>query len=75
VRRLMGLKLFEDLGLVSQISKHVLVSRFVIFHILNKQKNIKNAKIAKIPVLQNLLFLCRAESDWSETWLGHWNKY
>jgi hypothetical protein len=49
-----------DLGLVSQISMHDLVSRFDCFLYCKQTKERKNAKIA---VLQNLRFLCRAESD------------
>jgi hypothetical protein len=60
VRSPIELKLGGDLELLSQISVHVLVSRLIIFSIVNKQKNTKNAKIA---VFQNLRFLCRAESD------------
>jgi hypothetical protein len=52
VRSPVELKLGGDLGLVSQISMHVLVSRFDYFYIVNKQKK-KNAKIA---VVQNLRF-------------------
>jgi hypothetical protein len=63
VRSPIGLKVSGDLGLVSQISMHVLVLRLIIFYIVNKQKNNKNAEIAKIAVLQNLRFLRRAESD------------
>jgi hypothetical protein len=63
VRRPIGLKLSEDLGLVSQISVHVLVSRFVYFLYCKQTKEQKNAKIAKIAVLQNLRFLRRGESD------------
>ena len=40
----------------------------IIFYIVNKQKNYKNAEIAKIAVLQNLRFLRRSESNWVETW-------
>ena len=47
----------------------------IIFYIVNKQKNAKTAKIAKIMVLQNLRFLRRSKSDWSETWWGHPDKY
>jgi hypothetical protein len=63
VRSPIGLKLGGELGLVSQISVYVLVSRFVCFYIINKQKNKKPAKIVKITVLQNLCFLSRAKSD------------
>jgi hypothetical protein len=38
------------------------------FYIVNEQTNKKPAKIA---FFQDLRFLCRAESDWSETWWGH----
>jgi hypothetical protein len=47
----------------------------IIFYIVNKQKDTKNAKIAKIAVLQNLRFLNRAELDWSETWWGDPDQY
>jgi hypothetical protein len=64
VRSPIGLKLGGDLGLVSQISVHVLVSRFdCFFYIVNKQKNTKNVEIAKIEILENLSFLSRAKSD------------
>jgi hypothetical protein len=63
VRSLIGLKLAGDLGLVSQISVHVLVSRFVWFLYCKQTKEQKTAKIAKITVLQKLHFLRRAESD------------
>jgi hypothetical protein len=69
VRSLIGLKLSGDLGLVSQISAHVLVSRFVYFLYC------KQTKEQKIAVLQNMRFLRRAESDLSETWWGHPDKY
>jgi hypothetical protein len=59
VRSLIELKLSGDLGLVSQISVFWLQDS-IVFHIVDKQKNNKNAKIA---VLQNLRFLRRAESD------------
>jgi hypothetical protein len=42
-----GLKLGGDLGLVSQISVHVLVSRFVCFYTVNKQKNKKTPESPK----------------------------
>jgi hypothetical protein len=42
-----GLKLSGDLGLVSQISVHVLVSRFVYFFIVNKKKDKKTPKSQK----------------------------
>jgi hypothetical protein len=54
------LKLGKDLGLVSQISVHVLVSRFDYFLYF---KQTKEHKIAKIEVLQNLRFLRRSKSD------------
>jgi hypothetical protein len=60
VRSPIELKLDGDLGLGSQISVHVLVSRFDYFIYF---KQTKNTKIAKIAVLQNLRFLSRAESD------------
>jgi hypothetical protein len=59
-----GLKLSGDHGLVSQISVHVLVSRFDYFLYCKQTKEQKKpAEIAKITVLQNLHFLRRAESD------------
>jgi hypothetical protein len=67
---LIELKLDGDLGLVSQISVHVLVSRFDCFSYC-KQRNKKNenpAKIAKNMVLENLSFLRSSKSDYSETW-------
>jgi hypothetical protein len=63
MRSLIELKLAGNLGLVSQISVHVLVSSFDFFYIVNKQKNQKIVKIAKIAVLQNLSFLRRSKSD------------
>jgi hypothetical protein len=63
VRSPIGLKLFGDLGLVSQINVHVLVSRFDHFLYCKQTKEQKTAEIAKIAVLQNLSFLRRAESD------------
>jgi hypothetical protein len=51
VRSPIGLKLGGDLGLVSQISVHVLVSRFDCFSFCKQTKEQKNAKIA---VLQNV---------------------
>jgi hypothetical protein len=57
------LKLGEDLGLVSQISVHVLVSRFDYFLYCKQTKEQKTAKITKIAVLQNLRFLRRSKSD------------
>jgi hypothetical protein len=75
VRHPIGLKLSGDLRLVSQISVHVLVSRFDYFLYCKQTKEQKNAEIAKIAVLQNLRFLRRAESDSSETWWGHPDKY
>jgi hypothetical protein len=50
------LKLGGDLGLVSQISVHVLVSRFEYFSYCKQIKEQKNAKIAKIAVVQNFAF-------------------
>jgi hypothetical protein len=47
----------------------------IILYIVNKQKNKKTVKITKITVLQNLRFLCRSKSNWSETWWGHPYKY
>jgi hypothetical protein len=44
VRSPIELKLGGDFGLVSQISVHVLVSRFVWFYIVNKQKNKKTCQ-------------------------------
>jgi hypothetical protein len=52
VRSPIELKLGGDLGLVSQISVHVLFQD-LFFYIVNKQKN---KTIAKIAVLQNLRF-------------------
>jgi hypothetical protein len=46
------LKLAGDLGLVSQISVHVLVSRFFIFLYCKQTKEKKPAETAKIAVLQ-----------------------
>jgi hypothetical protein len=66
VRSPIELKLGGDLVLVSQISVHVLVSRFDYFLYCKQtkeRKNEKTAKIAKIMVLQNLRFLSRAEFD------------
>jgi hypothetical protein len=57
------LKLGGDLWLVSQISVHVLVLRFDYFLYCKQTKEPKNAKIAKIVILQNLCFLSRAEFD------------
>jgi hypothetical protein len=61
VRNPIELKLGEDLGLVSQIRVHVLVSKFDYFLYCKQTK--KNARIAKIAVLQNLRFLRRSKSD------------
>jgi hypothetical protein len=44
VRSPIGLKLGGDLGLVSQISVHVLVSSLIVFYIVNKQENKKPRK-------------------------------
>jgi hypothetical protein len=63
MRSTIGLKLSGDLGLVSQISVHVLVSRFDYFLYCKQTKEQKTAEVAKIVILQNLRFLCRAESD------------
>jgi hypothetical protein len=63
VRSPIGLKLSGDLGLLSQISVHVLVSSFVYFLYCKQTKEKKFAEIAKIAVLQNLRFLRHAESD------------
>jgi hypothetical protein len=63
MRSPIGLKLSGDLGLVSQISVHVLVSRFDYSLYCKQTKEQKNKKIVKIAVLQNLRFLHRAESD------------
>jgi hypothetical protein len=60
VRSPIELKPGGDLGLVSQFSLHVLVSRFIVFHIVNKQTNKKPAKIA---ILKNLSFLRRSKFD------------
>jgi hypothetical protein len=61
MRHPIGLKLGVDLGLVSQISVHILVSRFDCSLYCKQTKEQKNAEIAKIAVLQNLRFLSRAE--------------
>jgi hypothetical protein len=71
VRSPIGLKLGGDLGLVSQISVHVLVSRFDYFLFCKQTKEKKPAKIA----VTNLCFLRCSKSDWSETWWGHPDKY
>jgi hypothetical protein len=63
MRSLIGLKLGGDLWLVSQISVHVLVSRFDYFLYYKQTKEQINAKIAKITVLQNLHFFRRFKSD------------
>jgi hypothetical protein len=60
VHSLIELKLGGDLALVSQISVHVLVSRFDYFLYCKQTKERKTAKIA---VLQNLRFLRRSKSD------------
>jgi hypothetical protein len=57
------MKLGGDLGLVSQISVHVLVSSFDCFLYCKQTKEQKNAEIAEIAVLQNMRFLRLAESD------------
>jgi hypothetical protein len=62
VRCPIGLKLGGDLELVSQISVHVLVSRFDCFLYCKQKKEQKNADIAKIAILEYLSFLNRAES-------------
>jgi hypothetical protein len=65
VRSPIELKLGGDLGLVSQISLHVLVSRFDYFlycEQTNKRRK-KPAKIVKIAVLQNLRLLRHSKSD------------
>ena len=56
VRSRIGLKLGGDLELVSQISVHVLVSRFDCFLYCKQTKEQKNAEIAKIAVLKKLAF-------------------
>jgi hypothetical protein len=56
VRSPIGLKLGEDLGLISQISVHVLVSRFVCFYIVNKQKNEKTPKSRKSRFYKTCVF-------------------
>jgi hypothetical protein len=59
------LKLGGDLGFVSQISVHVLVSRFDCFSYCkqtNKQIN-KKSQNGKNAVLENLSFLSRSKSD------------
>ena len=60
VRSPIEAKLGGDLGLVSQISVHVLVSRFDYFLYC---KQTKNTEFEKIAVLQNLRFLRRSKSD------------
>jgi hypothetical protein len=55
------LKLSKDLGLESQISMHVLVSRCDCFSYC-KQTN-KQIEIAKNKVLENFGFLCCSKSD------------
>jgi hypothetical protein len=63
VRSPIGLKLSGDLGMVSQISVHVLVSRFDNFLYCKQTKEQKIRENREIAVLQNLRFLRRAESD------------
>jgi hypothetical protein len=63
VHSLIELKLGGDLWLVSQICEHVWFQDLIIFYIVNKQKNKKITKIAKIAVLQNLRFSRRSKSD------------
>jgi hypothetical protein len=60
VRSPIELKLGGPLGLVSQISVHVLVLRFDYFLYFKQTKEQKNTKIA---VLQNLRFLRHSKSD------------
>jgi hypothetical protein len=60
VRSPIELKLGGDLGSVSQISMHVLVSRFDYFSYC---KQTKNVKIAKNAVLENFSVLRLSESD------------
>jgi hypothetical protein len=62
VRSPIELKLGGDLGLVSQISV-LWFQDSIVFHIVNKQTNKKNAEIAKNAVLENLSFLHRSKSD------------
>jgi hypothetical protein len=77
VRSRIELKLGGDLGLVSQISVHVLVSRFdcVSYHKLTKEQKKSKiaevaevAEVAEIAILKNLRFLHRSKSGCSETW-------
>jgi hypothetical protein len=75
VRSPIELKLGGGLGLISQISVHVLVSRFDCFLYCKQTNEKKNADIAKIAILENLNFLSRAKSNYSETRWGHPNKY
>jgi hypothetical protein len=63
VRSPIELKLSGDLGLVSQISVHVMVSTFDYFLYCKQTKEQKSGKIAKIAVLQNLRFLRCSKSD------------
>jgi hypothetical protein len=75
VRRPIGLKLSGDLGLVSQISGYVLVSRFNYFLSCKQTKEQQKRRNCKNRGFQNLRFLRRAESVWSETWWEHPDKY
>jgi hypothetical protein len=63
VRSPIELKLGGDLGLGSQISVHVLVSRFDGFSYCKQTKKQKIAEIAKNEVLENLSFLRCSMSD------------
>jgi hypothetical protein len=60
VRSPIELKLGGDLGLVSQISVHVLVSRFDCF---SYRKQTNKQKIAKDAGLENLSFLRRFKTN------------
>ena len=63
MRHPIGLKLSGDLGLVSQISVHVLVSRFVYFLYCKQTKEQKIRENRKNHGFTNLRFLRRAEAD------------
>jgi hypothetical protein len=69
------MKLGGDLGLVSQISMHVFVLRFICFLYCKQTKEQKYRRNRENHGFTKLVFLCRAESDLSETWWGHPDKY